>query len=203
MTLKPSLFSLGSLGHCLHFSPNFVSRRHNILHSPIIWPGAQDPLPQRRPTDMENFSEVSGKDLQGLLRTCGQVVHPHIFVLTACCYHVPGKTETEGWAGHIQTPHIVVYWGLTCCSGSSHSQIQQQGVCTCGGFYHPRFGWHCHQKNITYLTGVFNKQNKINIKMRTYQNPSPLQVAILFESLWLHDIQNIPFLPCWRETTTL
>lgn len=36
--------------------------------------------------------------------------------------------------------------------------------------------------------------------MSTYQNPSPLQVAILLESLWLHDIQNIPFLPCWMKT---
>lgn len=39
--------------------------------------------------------------------------------------------------------------------------------------------------------------------MRTDQNPSPLQVAILLESLWLHDIQNIPFLPCWRITKRL
>lgn len=42
-------------------------------------------------------------------------------------------------------------------------------------------------------------------KARTYQNPSPLQVAILFESLWLHEIQNMPFLPCWgrREREVL
>lgn len=51
---------------------------------------------------MEHFSEVSGKDLQRLLRTCGQVVHPDIFVLTARCYHVPGKTERE----HPNASHV-------------------------------------------------------------------------------------------------
>lgn len=114
---------------------------HDILHSPIIGPRTQDPLPQRRPTDMEHFGEVSGKDLQRLLRTCGQVVHPDIFVLTACCYHVPGKTER---ASERITHHGVVFQadvrGLTCCSGSSHSQIRQPDVCTCGGFYRPQFG---------------------------------------------------------------
>lgn len=35
-----------------------------------------------------------------------------------------------------------------------------------------------------------------------HQNPSPLQVAILFESLWLHEMQKIPFLPCWNQNNS-
>lgn len=97
-------------------------------------------------------------------------------------------------------------WGLTCCSGSSHIRIQQQDVCTYGGFYHRWSGWYCCQNDIKLvrrtLCFLLIEQTVLRMpgKMRTYQNPSPLQVAILFESLWLHDIQNIPFLPCWRKT---
>lgn len=96
-----------------------------------------------------------------------------------------------------------MHGGLTCCSGSSHIQIQQQDVCTYGGFYHRWSGWYCQidpkhvRHTICFL--LIEQSSGLLGKMRTHQNPSPLHVAILFESLWLHDIQNIPFLPCWRK----
>lgn len=80
--------------------------------SPIIWSRTQDPLSQRRPTDVEHLSQVSCEDLEWLLRTSGQVVHPDIFVLTACRYHVPGETERrEG--GSIRTYISWIRW-LQC-----------------------------------------------------------------------------------------
>lgn len=36
---------------------------------------------------------------------------------------------------------------LTCCFGSSHTQTQQQDVCTCGGFCHRWSWWYCYQND--------------------------------------------------------
>lgn len=59
--------------------------------SPIIWSRTQYSLPQWRPANMEYFSQMSSEDLQRLIGAGGQVVHTHVLILTACCYHIPNR----------------------------------------------------------------------------------------------------------------
>lgn len=73
-----------------HRRSMFVSK-----HWPVIWSRAQDSLSERRPAHVENFGQVSGEDLQRLVRAGGQVVDADIFILAACCYHVPAQRRKE------------------------------------------------------------------------------------------------------------
>lgn len=98
----------------------------------------------------------------------------------------------------------VVVVVLTCCSDSSHSRKQPQDVCTCEGFFHQWCEWCClfkcrQKKKDVWDSHREDKKKKTRHRQQeTHQNPSPLHVAILLESLWLQDMQNIPFLPCCR-----
>lgn len=149
---------------------------------------------------MEHFSEVSGKDLQGLLRTCGQVVHPDIFILTARRYHVPAQAKRDGGIGGTRPGSLL----QPCRRSYLLFWLQSQPNTAAGCLYL----WRILPSTVrmTLLAEKYNvcdthsEYKWIMLKTSTYQNPSPLQVAILFESLWLQDMQNIPFLPCWGET---
>lgn len=55
---------------------------------PIVRTAAENALPQGRPPDMEHLGSVAGEDFQWLVRAGGQIVHPHILVLTASSDHV-------------------------------------------------------------------------------------------------------------------
>lgn len=76
----------------------YITPSSQGLHSPVIWSRTEYPLSQWRPANMEYFRQVPSEDLQRLIGAGGQVVHTDIFILTACCYHVPTKREKNaGW----------------------------------------------------------------------------------------------------------